>query len=117
MLTRRSDGTRVVIRRIRPTDKRMLAKGLELLPEDTRRKRFLSAKPRFSAAELRYLTEIDGEAHFAFVAVLADRLDNVVAVGRFVRLPGDRATSDVSIVVVDPLQRLGLCRRPASSFA
>ena len=117
MLTRLSDGTQVVIRRIRPTDKRMLAKGLELLPEDTRRKRFLSAKPRFSAAELRYLTEIDGEAHFALVAVLADRLDHVVAVGRFVRLPGDRATADVAIVVGDPWQRRGLGRRLALMLA
>ena len=117
MLTRLSDGTQVVIRRIRPTDKRMLAKGLELLPEDTRRKRFLSAKPRFSAAELQYLTEIDGEAHFALVAVLADRLDHVVAVGRFVRLPGDRATADVAIVVGDPWQRRGLGRRLALMLA
>src|SRR5438270_11972583 len=107
MLTRLSDGTRVVIRRIRPTDKRMLAKGLELLPEDTRRKRFLSAKPRFSAAELRYLTEIDGEAHYALVAVLADRIDHVVAVARYARLEVDPTTADAAIVVGDPWQRKG----------
>ena len=117
MLTRLSDGTRVVIRRIRPGDKRMLAKGLELLSEETRRRRFLGAKPRLSAGELRYLTEVDGEAHFALVAVLADRLDRVVAVARYVRLPDDPTTADAAIVVGDPWQRRGLGRRLAIMLA
>jgi GNAT superfamily N-acetyltransferase len=117
MLVRLADGTRVVIRRIRPGDKRMLAEGLELLSEETRRRRFLGAKPRLTAAELRYLTEIDGEAHFALVAVLADRLDRVVAVARYVRLPGDATTADAAIVVGDPWQRQGLGRRLAIMLA
>ena len=117
MLTRLSDGTRVVIRRIRPDDKALLAKGLELLSEETRRRRFLGAKPRLSAAELRYLTEVDGVAHFALVAVLADRLDHVVAVARYVRLADDPATADAAIVVGDRWQRRGLGRRMAIMLA
>ena len=117
MLTRLSDGTRVVIRRIRPEDKRLLSKGLRLLPEETRRRRFLGAKPRLSSAELRYLTEVDGEAHFALVAVLADRLDRIVAVARYVRLAEDPSTADAAIVVGDPWQRRGLGRRLAIMLA
>jgi GNAT superfamily N-acetyltransferase len=117
MLTRLSDGTRVVIRQIRPDDKRLLEKGLALLSEETRRRRFLGAKPRLSAAELRYLTEVDGAAHFALVAVLADQLDHVVAVARYVRLPDDPATADAAIVVGDPWQRRGLGRRLAIMLA
>ena len=117
MLARLTDGTRVVIRQIRPTDKRMLSRGLELLSEESRRSRFLSAKPRFSQAELRYLTEVDGDRHFALVAVLADRLDHVVGVARFVRLPGDPATADAAIVVGDPWQRRGLGKRLALLLA
>src|SRR5437763_4689126 len=117
MLTRLADGTRVVIRRIRPGDKRMLARGLELLSEETRRRRFLGAKPRLTAGELRYLTEVDGEAHLALVAVLADRLDHVVAVARYVRLPDDPRTADAAIVVGDPWQRRGLGRRLAIMLA
>ncbi len=117
MLTRLTDGTRVVIRQIRATDKRMLARGLELLSEETRRKRFLSAKPRFSQAELRYLTEVDGERHFALVAVLADQLDHVVGVARFVTLPEDPGTADAAIVVGDPWQRRGLGKRLALLLA
>jgi protein lysine acetyltransferase len=117
MLVRLSDGTRVVIRAIRPGDKSMLAKALRALPEETRRRRFLGAKPRLTVGELRYLTEVDGEAHFALVAVLADRLDHVVAVARYVRLPGDPATADAAIVVGDPWQRRGLGRRLAVMLA
>jgi GNAT superfamily N-acetyltransferase len=117
MLTRLSDGTRVVIRAIRPGDKTMLARGLGLLSEESRRRRFLGAKPRLTTGELRYLTEVDGDAHFALVAVLADRLDHVVAVARYVRLPGDPTSADAAIVVGDPWQRLGLGRRLAVMLA
>jgi protein lysine acetyltransferase len=117
MLTRLSDGTRVVIRQIRAGDKQMLARGLELLSEETRRRRFLGAKPRLTAGELRYLTEVDGDSHFALVAVLADRLDHVVAVARYVRLRDDPTTADAAIVVGDPWQRRGLGRRLAVLLA
>ena len=95
----------------------MLAKGLALLSEESRRRRFLGAKPRLTDAELRYLTEIDGEAHFALVAVLADHLDRVVAVARYVRSASDPAIADAAIVVGDPWQRQGLGRRLAIMLA
>ncbi|HEX8075039.1 MAG TPA: GNAT family N-acetyltransferase [Thermoleophilaceae bacterium] len=118
MLARLADGTRVVIREIRPADKRMLARGHELLSEESRHRRFLGAKPRLSAAELRYLTEVDGERHFALVAVLADRLDRIVGVARFVRLPGNQGEeADAAIVVGDPWQGLGLGKRLALGLA
>ena len=117
MLARIDDGTRVVIRRIRPDDKRMLAKGLALLSEESRRRRFLGAKPRLTDAELRYLTEIDGETHFALVAVLADHLDRVAAVARYVRSATDPAIADAAIVVGDTWQRQGLGRRLAIMLA
>ena len=117
MLARLADGTRVVIRTIRPGDKLMLAKGLVLLSEETRRRRFLGAKPRLSRAELQYLTEVDGESHFALVAVLADRLDHVVAVARYVRLGAEPTTADAAIVVGDPWQRKRLGSRLAVMLA
>ncbi|MEA2389670.1 MAG: hypothetical protein QOG41_2443 [Thermoleophilaceae bacterium] len=117
MLTRLSDGTRVVVRQIRAGDKAMLARGLALLSEETRRRRFLGAKPRLTVGELRYLTEVDGDSHFALVAVLADQLDHVVAVARYVRLAADPSTADAAIVVGDPWQRRGLGRRMAVLLA
>lgn len=117
MLTRLRDGTPVAIRRIRPNDKDLLARGLELLPEETRVRRFLGPKSRFSSAELRYLTEVDGRAHFALVAVLAERPSHVVAVARYVRFDDDPATADAAIVVGDPWQRQGLGRTMALMLA
>ena len=105
MYTRLSDGTAVLIRPILPSDKEMLASGVSRLSEESRRRRFLVAKPRLSAAELRYLTEVDGRDHVAFVAQLADDPTGIVAVGRFVRLPDDYATAEAAIVVCDGLHR------------
>jgi RimJ/RimL family protein N-acetyltransferase len=117
MLTRLTDDTRVVIRRIRPEDKEMLSKGLALLSEETRRRRFLSAKPRLTAGELRYLTEVDGDRHYALVALLAANLDHVVGVARFVALPDEPGTAEAAIVVGDPWQRRGLGKRLALLLA
>ena len=50
-------GTNVLIRPIEPADKPRLEEGLRRLSNETIRKRFLAAKPRFSRSELRYLTQ------------------------------------------------------------
>jgi RimJ/RimL family protein N-acetyltransferase len=111
MLTRLPDGTRVVIRSIRPEDKDSLAKAVGRLSPESSRQRFLVIKPSLTASELRYLTEVDGERHVAFVAVLAERPNVLVAVGRYVRLPEDPTIAEVAIVVGDELQRQGLGSR------
>ena len=70
------DGTRVLLRPIEPADKDRLTVALGRLSQETIRRRFLAAKPRFSSGELRYLTEVDGHDHLALVAVLADDPDD-----------------------------------------
>jgi RimJ/RimL family protein N-acetyltransferase len=100
----------LVFRHIRPDDKGRLAAGLARLSPESRHKRFLMPKPRFSSAELRYLTEIDGFDHVAIVAVSATDPDVFYAVGRFVRLRDDPETAEVAIVVADALQGQGLGR-------
>ena len=99
------DGTRLVIRPIRPSDKAELSAGLSSLSELSRHRRFLSPKVRFTSAELRYLTELDGHDHVALVAHLMDGTG--VGVARYVRMPGG-ATADVAIVVADSMQGRGL---------
>jgi RimJ/RimL family protein N-acetyltransferase len=108
MLLTLLDGTTVFIRPIAPEDKALLVSGLRHLSPETAYRRFLSPKVRFSDAELRYLTEVDGHDHIAYVAVDGDTL---VAVGRVVRTAPD--TADMAIVVGDPWQGLGLGRRLA----
>ena len=103
------DGTAVRIRQIDPGDKGRLARGLRQLSLETVRRRFLAAKPRFTAAELRYLTEVDGVNHIALVAVLEDDPDQLVAVARAVRLDGGD-TAEMAVVVGDPWQGRGVGR-------
>ncbi len=109
------DGTRLVIRPIRPSDKAGLSAGLTSLSELSRHRRFLSPKVRFTAAELRYLTELDGHDHAALVAHLEDGTG--VGVARYVRMPGDSPTADVAIVVADAMQGRGLGSLMADELA
>ncbi len=111
MLFTLKDGSVVRIRPIEPTDKDILAVAHGRLSEETVYLRFLSAKPRLSGSELRYLTEVDGENHFALIAVMADRPDDVVAVARFVRSSDDPGTAEAAVVVGDPFQHQGLGRQ------
>ena len=101
------DGTNVLVRPIAAEDKPLLAAGIRRLSPETAFRRFLSPKVSFTAAELRYLTEVDGHDHIALVAVQAENPRNLIAVDRCVRTaPGD--TAELAIVVGDPWQGLGL---------
>jgi protein lysine acetyltransferase len=110
-------GSRVLVRPIAADDKAKLARGLRQLSDESIRKRFLASKPRFTSAELRYLTEVDGLHHIALVAVLEDDPDQLVAVARCVRLPDRPATAEMAIVVGDPWQNQGLGRALATALA
>jgi RimJ/RimL family protein N-acetyltransferase len=100
----------ILFRHIRPDDKGRLSVALGRLSPESRRRRFLMPKPRFSSSELRYLTEIDGFDHVAIVAVSAEDPDVFYGVARFVRLTEDPETAEAAIVVADFLQGKGLGR-------
>jgi len=98
-----------VIRPIEPGDKELLVNGLRQLSEESIRKRFLAAKPRFTAAELRYLTEVDGRDHVALVAEYpGEPVRRLIAVGRFVRHNDSPDAAEAAIVVSDDWQRRGV---------
>jgi RimJ/RimL family protein N-acetyltransferase len=103
------DRTPVLIRPIRPDDKEMLSEGLRRLSPESVQKRFLAPKHSFTKAELRYLTEVDGSDHVAFVAEYpGDSVRRLIAVGRFVRWADDPDAAEVAIVVADDWQGRGL---------
>ena len=77
---RLADGTLLMLRPIQADDKHQLHNAFARLSAETARLRFLAPKPRLSAAELRYLTEIDGDDHVAVLAVRADNPDFIVGV-------------------------------------
>jgi RimJ/RimL family protein N-acetyltransferase len=103
------DGAPVVIRPIRPADKALLSDGLRALSDESVQRRFLSPKRSFSLTELRYLTEVDEQNHFALVVQdPEDPARPLVAVARFVRLYDDPDAAEVAIVVGDDWQGRGL---------
>jgi GNAT superfamily N-acetyltransferase len=101
------DGSQVLIRRVQSDDAPLLADGFARLSPSSRWMRFLAAKQNLSAAELRYLTEIDHHDHEALGAL--DEADGRgVGIARYIRLREDPQAAEVAVTVLDEWQRLGL---------
>lgn len=106
-----ADGAKLQLRAIRPSDKAALAEGFARLSPDSRRQRFHTAKAALSDAELQFLTECDGQTHFAIVAFCNDESTGVkvgVGVARFVSADGEPAVAELGITVADAWQGRGL---------
>jgi GNAT superfamily N-acetyltransferase len=101
------DGARVVTRPIEPGDKRALLEGFEQLSDESRYRRFLSATPRLSESQLRYLTEVDHDRHEAIIA-FAEETGEPVGVARYVRYPDDPTDAEPAVTVIDDWQGRGL---------
>lgn len=103
------DGTRVLIRRIRPDDKERLQAGMQALSMESRYRRFMGAKKHLSAAELRYLTEVDHLDHQAWIVLdPSDPAQPGLGVARWVRLPDEPRVAEAAITIVDSFHGRGL---------
>jgi RimJ/RimL family protein N-acetyltransferase len=112
------DRTPIVIRPIRPDDKRLLSAGLNAMSKTSVQRRFLAPKTRFSQSELRYLTEVDGWNHVALVAESPTQPGRrLIGVVRYVRLPEDPQAAEVAFVVADDFQRRGVATLLAGELA
>jgi GNAT superfamily N-acetyltransferase len=100
-------GDEVLIRPIRPDDKHGLLQAFERLDPDSRYRRFFSPTPSLTAAQLRYLTEVDHHMHEALLAIDPQTRDGL-GVARFVRSPDAPTTAEVAIAVADDWHRRGL---------
>lgn len=107
-----ADGRHVRLRLVRPEDKAMFVRGLEELSSESRYFRFFTQKPRLTDWELRYLTEVDQEQHFALGAAVVDDdgVEHGVGVARFVRFADEPDVAEAAIAVVDHCQGQGLGR-------
>lgn len=108
------DGVDIEFRAIQPSDKGQLSAAFDRLSEQSRYRRFNTAKRSLSPDELRFLTEYDGVDHFAIVAVVADSdtgASRGVGVARLVRSDSDPSAAELAIVVADDWQRRGIGRR------
>jgi RimJ/RimL family protein N-acetyltransferase len=105
---RLKNGTEVVIRPISPADGPGIQAAYRRLSPESRYRRFLAPKPYLRDSEATYLVDVDGQDHYALVAVLADRPRVIVGVVRFVRLRDEPQAAEFSVVVGDPYHRQGL---------
>lgn len=106
-------GIVVRLRQVRPEDKSKIVAGLARLSDESQYLRFFTAKVKFTDAELRYLTEVDGVNHFAIAAAVRNddgSEGDGVAIARFVRLTDEPDVAEPAIVVIDELQGKGLGR-------
>jgi len=104
------DGETIRVRRVLPSDKPHFKSGIARLSRESRYFRFLSPKRDLSDSDLRYLTEFDGEDHYALCAYREreDGSEEGIGVARFVRLPQAPDTAEVAITVIDSWQRRGV---------
>jgi RimJ/RimL family protein N-acetyltransferase len=84
-------GLEVLIRPIRPEDRKLMSQALSALSPEARYKRFFAPVDSFSESDLTYLTEIDHSRHEALVAV--DPEDgSLVGVARYVCIDRSEGT-------------------------
>jgi len=96
------------MRQIEPDDLDKLREIWAGLSADSRRRRFLasSSVADISDAELQYLVDVDHRRHEAIVAL--DPEGRGLGVARYVRIPGDRESAELAVVVVDHWHNRGL---------
>ena len=94
------------IRPIAPDDKPALATFFSRLSEESRRRRFLGPKPKLSARELAFLTEVDQCRHVALVAV--DTAGAIIGVGRYATWADSPDRAEMAFAVLDEWHGRGL---------
>lgn len=106
------DATRMLIRAVRPDDKRLLVDLFQRLSPTTIYYRFHGAKRRLTSQELVYLTELDFRRQAALAAVLSiDGEDRIVGVARYAAGPEDAEDrAEMAVTVEDAQQGRGIGR-------
>jgi RimJ/RimL family protein N-acetyltransferase len=93
------------IRPIEPGDKALVKAFYHDLSDLSKRLRFLVPTNEISDEDLAYLTDVDHRRHEALVALDGDRM---IGVARYVRVPRDRESAEVALVVADDKQNQGV---------
>lgn len=103
------DGIHIRLRPIVPEDKAMILDGFRRLSPESRYRRFLAPITELSEDQLRFLTEVDYDDHFAWVAIdLDDPEARGVGVARYVRVPGEPEVAEAAVTVVDDYHGRGI---------
>jgi GNAT superfamily N-acetyltransferase len=100
------DGTRLLVRPIRPDDADALVALHARLSADTIYRRYFGVRPHLAPTDVDRFTHVDGRARFALVAMSASDL---MAVARYEGRPGE-GSAELAVVVDDVLQHQGVGR-------
>jgi GNAT superfamily N-acetyltransferase len=102
-------GTLVRIRPIVPEDKAHLVEGFRRLSPESRYRRFMAPLAELSRDQLRDLTEIDYDNHFALIAFSLDEAGTPgMGVARYVRDATEPDVAEAAVTVIDDYQGRGL---------
>ena len=101
------DGSRVLLRPVRPDDKRLFVEGWQHFGAESRYRRFLGSKGGLTARDLAYFTEVDHVDHEAIGALDAESGEGV-GVARYVRVPGHPEVAEAAVSVRDEWQGRGV---------
>jgi nucleotide-binding universal stress UspA family protein len=105
--TQLRDGSRVLLRPIEADDKQLLADAFRRLSDDSRYRRFFAPVDELSAAQLKYLTEVDHHDHEAIIA-LDTTNGEALGVARYIRTEPETEVAEVAVTVVDDWHGRGL---------
>jgi len=107
--TRLTDGTRILVRPLKPEDRNDLLKGFEKLSIASRRYRFLSPIRKLTERQLQLLLDMDNVNHVAIGVRDIGRLKKPgIAIGRMVRYEQQPEIAEFAITVIDEYQKRGI---------
>jgi RimJ/RimL family protein N-acetyltransferase len=109
-----ADGARLGVRPISADDRDAFSTWFGRLTPESRRRRFHGPKPKLSARELIYLTEVDHVTHTALVAV--DDAGELVGEARYATGAPESRVADFAITVADDWQGRGVGSRLAAQL-
>jgi RimJ/RimL family protein N-acetyltransferase len=106
-----ADGVRVGVRPIDAEDRDAFSTWFGRLSPESRRRRFHGPKPKLSARELTYLTEVDHVTHTALVAI--DEAGRLIGEARYATGEPESRSADIAVTVTDAWQGRGIGTRLA----
>lgn len=104
------DASQAFVRPITPDDKAELQAGLDRLSTESRYRRFFSSVTELRPDQLRYLTELDYRAHFAWGAYTAYGEHPGIGVSRYICLSDRPHVADLAVAILDDFHGVGLGR-------
>jgi GNAT superfamily N-acetyltransferase len=107
-----SDGRRVCLRTIRPSDEAKIRAGIADLSDRSRYLRFFSAFREPPETVVKQLSAVDGHDHIGWGAILLDGDEYPpIAAAHAIRLAETHQMAELSIAVLDEYHGLGLARK------